>query len=258
VDWVEREVNTYLSLHEADPELIVVDVGATVANALAQSMITGSEVDPILRQIEPFLRTSEELSALIEPPSEGVLRAIRDKLRGRRRDRTRLRISQGAAGVLTLLLAVAIVLAALLYNQRNTARSRELAGFAGSQLQDDPSLSVVLAYQAAQTQQTTEAVNALRQSLEQSPDHAILSYGAPGFFADHDHKVFHADYSPDGGHALTATYGGEVRIWELPSGRSEKLMAGTLYNPIDPTPKGKVAFSPNGKNVVTASSDGTV
>jgi len=103
--------------------------------------------------------------------------------------------------------------------QSNTARSRELADFAVSLLQNDPSLSVVLAYQAARTQQTTEAVNALRQSLEQSPDRAFLSYGAPGFFPDHDDQVFYADYSLDGRRALTATHGGEVRIWELPSGR---------------------------------------
>jgi hypothetical protein len=259
VDWVEREVDTYLKLHEADPELIVVDFGATVANALTPSMITGSEIDPILRQIEPFLRTSEELSALIEPPSDGVLRAIRDKLRGRRRDRTRLRVFEVAAVVLFTLLVAASVFAVLFWFQSKTARSRELAASALSQLQNDPSLSTVLAYQAAQTHQTTEAVSALRQSLEESPDRAILTYGAPGFFADHDHQVFHADYSPDGRRALTATYGGEVRIWELSSGRVEaKLMAGTLFNTNDPTPKGKVAFSPNGKNVVTASNDGTV
>jgi WD40 repeat protein len=109
-------------------------------------------------------------------------------------------------------------------------------------LHDDPSLSVVLAYQAGMTKLTPEAVSALRQSLGESRERAVLG---------HQMNVFFASYSRDGTLALTATRGGEVLIWEMPTGGLEATMkVGRKPNTVN--------FSPDGKHVVTGEEDGTV
>ena len=79
-DWVQEEVDQYLASHESDPKIIPVDFGETIANS-------SPAANSILGRIENFVRIPEALPALVEPPSQGVLDAIRGKLDGRRRDR---------------------------------------------------------------------------------------------------------------------------------------------------------------------------
>jgi hypothetical protein len=104
IDWVSKEIETYLSSHPDDPKVLLIDFGDIVAGELAKPVgIRGAE--QILSQLRPYLRQAEELSALSKAPSGDVLACIRANLAGRRRDRSRLRFFQAIAGVLSCLLS---------------------------------------------------------------------------------------------------------------------------------------------------------
>lgn len=107
LDWVEREIETYLRTHEADPKLIVVDICGVVEVALADPQLAAGPAYPILRYLEPFVRLREPNDALQKPPSDKVLAAIRRNLDGRRRERTRLRFFEAVAVFLLLLVGIA-------------------------------------------------------------------------------------------------------------------------------------------------------
>jgi WD40 repeat protein len=140
VDWIEREIDTYLTSHADDPKVILVDFGAAVADACARSAPSGMQLHPILSQLAPFLRISEALPALTTPPSEEVLSAIRKKLDGRRRDRTRMWVFEGIAAVLFVLLIITTVLGFLSETRRQAAetRSAQLLGARAQQLLQQP------------------------------------------------------------------------------------------------------------------------
>ena len=106
VDWIEREIETYLASHQ-DPKLMLVDFGATVENALASTPQPDGPPNPIFHKIQAFLRISQSLIDLEKPPSEEVLAAVRRNLDGRRRDRNRLWFFEGVAGILAALLLLA-------------------------------------------------------------------------------------------------------------------------------------------------------
>jgi WD40 repeat protein len=125
-DWVEREIETYLTSHQADPKVILVDFGMTVANALGASGTFAATPNPILPMLEPFLRIPEELPALALGPSELVLDAVRRNLSGRRRDRTRLRFFQGAAFILAALLVTVTALGIANERSRKYTEARRL------------------------------------------------------------------------------------------------------------------------------------
>jgi tetratricopeptide (TPR) repeat protein len=110
VDWIEKEIQTFLNAHQSDPKVILVDFGNVVADELARYGPTEAPDNQILKQLAPYLRLSEPLGALALPPSGDVLAAVRQKLDGRRRDRTRLWFFEAASAVLTLLLILATVL----------------------------------------------------------------------------------------------------------------------------------------------------
>lgn len=126
VDWVKQEIEAYLSSHERAPQLILVDVGSIITDALAQPLPLGGRPHPILSQLEPFVRITEDTSALTELPSEEVLSAIRRSLDGRRRDQTRLRLFQVVAIVLACLLIVTAALTIAKEQERKHAESRRL------------------------------------------------------------------------------------------------------------------------------------
>jgi len=121
VDWVEREIDTYLSSHAADPKLILVDFGGTIETAMASQDAYAPGANPILGQLAPFLRIQEEMLALSQTPSEQVLDAVRRNLKGRRRDRNRLRFFETAAAILVLLLLAAVTLGLVAWQQKNLA-----------------------------------------------------------------------------------------------------------------------------------------
>src|SRR5262249_27111815 len=122
------------------------------------------------------------------------------------------------------------------------ATSRALAATSIAQLAVDPEISVALASEAYSTTPTTEAEEALRQSLLES--HAYLT------IPQHKGRITRAAFSPDGKLVVVAT-GDSANIWDLAAGS----VIAELHGHSGPVVG--AAFSPNGKLVVTASDDKT-
>jgi hypothetical protein len=166
-DWVEHELATYLSSHEADPKVILVDFGQTVENALL-TRSGDAPPQPMLREVEPFLRISEALEGLARPPSDPVLDAVQRNLDGRRRDRTRLRFFQGTAAVLAGLLAVVVALGLANERARKYAEARRLVVEARASLASPPAtqLAIAQARGALKMSDSSEARDLARQVID--------------------------------------------------------------------------------------------
>lgn len=132
--------------------------------------------------------------------------------------------------------------------QRRIASSRELASSAAEQLTSDPESSVLLAVEAYTLAPTSQAADALRQSLLESRIKASVTghaQGEPG-----------AAFHPQGRLAATAREGRAVIVWEVETGRT----VATLNAPNVTAGSAQLLrprFSPDGKYVVAISSDST-
>jgi WD40 repeat protein len=128
---------------------------------------------------------------------------------------------------------------------RNAAesRSRELAAASIGQLSADPELSLILATQAMDVAQTSQATDALRQAFTESRVRATLrGFGGP---------VETVRFAPHGDRVLAASSDGTGRIWD-PSSSSKPIVLSGHRDLID-----SAVFSNDGSLVVTASFDGT-
>jgi hypothetical protein len=76
VDWVEREIDTYLQTHEHDPKLLVVDFGGVISQALLSQRANGDRLQPIIGRVEPFIRELQDAAALTASPSGQVVDII--------------------------------------------------------------------------------------------------------------------------------------------------------------------------------------
>jgi len=139
--------------------------------------------------------------------------------------------------------AAAATSEALAVAQQQLSRSRELAAMAINQLEVDPELSLLLAAEAAETQYTVQAEDALRQALA-SPWRATLR--------GHTSDVISAAYSPDGRWIVTASEDKTARVWEAESGQQKMVLRGHTDDVLS------AAYSPDGQWIVTTSWDGTV
>lgn len=120
IDWVSREIDAYLDSHTGEPAIVVVTFG----NPVRENFQGDSVEPPFLAKLRPFLRLDENDAALSAAPSDAVIAAIRNKLRGRRRDRNRLRFFEGTAAALTILLVIAGIAIRLEVLQRRVAETR--------------------------------------------------------------------------------------------------------------------------------------
>jgi len=221
-----------------------IDFGGTIEKELP------ALTSPIVGKVEPFLRIPESLSALEAPPSDEVLASIRKKLDGRRRDRTRIRFFQMAAGVLTILLIAAVIAAGFAWIKQREAIANELRALAAlskATLPTNPTLATKLALAAWPRSgaewrpKVKEAVEALSAAVVDLRERKILR--------GDDGNVLSAALSPDGAHVVTAS-AHTARLWDTKTGVSIVLSGHTdLVR--------SVAFSPDGARVVTASFDDT-
>jgi hypothetical protein len=146
-DWVRNELRTYLASHTADPKVIVADVDGTVEMALATADIPAGSILPLVR---PFVRIHSDDKTSRDAHLALVIDAVKRSLRGRRRDRSRLRVFQVITGVLGALLVSAVVLGMARERQRLSAESRRLVTEARSALvSPSATQSAVLAARAA-------------------------------------------------------------------------------------------------------------
>jgi WD40 repeat protein len=246
-DWVEQEVKAYLESHVSDRKVIPIDFGGTIANGPSS---TGNR---ILLQVKNFLRVAEPLSALVEPPSEAVLGAIRAKLDGRRRDRRRVHFFAVTASVLAVLLVLAVVLGYIAWTQQKASLANETRALAAlsdtAAKQGKPVDAVELALAAwprkgdDRRPQTKSDITALNVAL--SEDHERIR------FAEHSGAVRSVFFSPDGMRVVTASDDKTARIWDARTGASLSNLLG------HEKAVRSAAFSPDGKLIVTASDDGT-
>jgi WD40 repeat protein len=124
----------------------------------------------------------------------------------------------------------------------SSAKSRELASAAITDLDDDPERSVLLALQAEATTHTDEAENALHRSILASRTRLILH---------HDGQVWSVVFSPDGKRIGTASQDKTAKIWDAATGRLLLTLSGHTDS------VNGIVFSPDGKRIATTSDDHT-
>lgn len=147
VDWVDREIDAYLSSHTNNAKLLVIDFAGTKVRS----------DHPIRQKVAHFLYLSQTDSSLTDPPSEQVLSAALGQLRNRRRDAFRMRIFEGIAAAMASLAIIASIAAFGFLLERNTADlnarrslARLLAIESGFQGVDYPQRGLLLAVASAQ------------------------------------------------------------------------------------------------------------
>jgi WD40 repeat protein len=166
---------------------------------------------------------------------------------GRDAQRSRLRTIV-ALTLVALAVSVALGVVALIsrneaIDQRDQARSRELAASAVAQLEVDPERSLLLALEAEEIANSGPADDALRRALVSSHVRAVM----PG----HRRSIASVDLSRDGERVVTASRDHTARIFDTASGRPLRVLRGHRR------PVANASFSPDGRRVVTASDDGT-
>ena len=148
-------------------------------------------------------------------------------------------------------LAVSVVLGVLALiarneavDQRDQARSREVAARAIAQLDVDPERSMLLALAALEIAPSEAADDALRRALMVSDIRAVMPGRRGG--------VFDIAVSPDGSRVVTAGGNAVAQVFDLRAGgRAVRKLRGHR------APISTVDLSPDGRHVVTAGDDGT-
>jgi WD40 repeat protein len=132
--------------------------------------------------------------------------------------------------------------------QKNVAQSRELAGTAIKQVSNDPELSILLARAAVEKTYLSEgtvtesAAEALHTTIQAFRKKSSPSFGSDSFV------LSEAAFTLDGTRLAGIGGDGAIRIWDN-SGNVIKTLTSTVK------PAYPITFSPDGKSLVSASSD---
>ncbi len=184
--------------------------------------------------------------------SQQKRKADREKAETARR--TQLVRAYLIAGLSVLALVVVSVLAAWGIWQKNRAEAaktesfaRELAANAINNLDNDPELSILLAWEGVKQSFSSPtgvlpvATRALRRTVQSSRLRLTLD--------GHRTNLLDLAFSPDGAQIATAAADRTAKIWDASSGKELFTLYGhTAYVQ-------SVAFSPDGKRIATASGD---
>lgn len=207
-DWVLAEIDAYLATHTGtERRVIPIDFGASLAGGAASSAIA--------QRLRDVIRIDDPLDALSAPPSSAVLEAIERQFLKRRRETTRLRVFQGIAAVVSLLVVIAGAAAwqayrALQEAQRNlasnyvtAARARLAAG-----LRDEA------AALAAESLRHADSTAARRLIVENPPLDLSDARAIDAIYA------YTMDFDPRHGLLALAGNQGELMLLDPASGRS--------------------------------------
>jgi WD40 repeat protein len=277
IDWIEKEIETYLSSHD-DPKVILIDFGATIANALASPGPHNTSHNPLLDRLLPYLRISEDLAALAKPPSENVLGAVRRNLDGRRRDRNRLWFFEGVATVLAILFLVAgglYLYADKSLKQAQLSQSQFLAD-QSSRATDGGNAEIGLLLASAalpngdkdypiERPVSADALLALYKATQSVRETATFFHDpitsenktqTPPQMAkesDFNNEVYKAEFSPNSSHLLTVAENGTARLWDV---ASRTFI--TVYSSPNRDYPFDADFSPDGNRIAIGVTDGSI
>lgn len=224
---------------------------------------------------------SPALVALVDA-SKSAREKLAMRLASEKRLRARQRYFALGIGALALVL---LALGYFAFQQRQVARSRELANRALAQLNQDPEVAMLIAREALAAADTTEAQDAMRQALVQSHVRRVLpvhrgavwsaAYSPNGLsvvtasadntarivkwsgnelvveLVGHTGAVRDAQFSPDNSLVVTASEDGTARIWDAVTGALRRELRGHI------AAVRRASFSPDNQFVVTASEDNT-
>ncbi|MEH0541762.1 helix-turn-helix domain-containing protein [Streptomyces sp. B21-105] len=185
------------------------------------------------------------------PVEADFLRASdREEELRRRLSRRRVRQQRMGVVVLTVLLALALLAGATVFEQRTsadeqrrTALSQAMAARSAQLAFGQPEASMLLAEAAYRTSRTTEARSAL------------LSTQAGAFagrLTGHHKAVNSVVFGPGRRLLASASSDGTVRLWDVAARRAVGVLAGH-HGPVR-----SVSFSPDGRTLASAGSDGTI
>ncbi|MDQ2984062.1 MAG: hypothetical protein M3R70_09090, partial [Actinomycetota bacterium] len=156
------------------------------------------------------------------------------------RERRRARIFRAVALVAIACAVLAAILGLFTWRQKQTARSKALAGQALANLAVDPAKSIDEALQALRVKRTQDAADALRRAVSESRERQILNVKGG--------TVNGLAVSPDGRLIATAGEDAKAKLWERKTGRLVRTLAQTgAVN--------AVSFSADGRFLATANND---
>jgi WD40 repeat protein len=168
-------------------------------------------------------------------------RSVHDAERRRRRA-----FAVATAALVGLVLVTAIAVFALVERshsraQAQRAHARELAAAASSLLDVDPQRSISLAMQAAQLERGSHEEDVLRDALLAARQRAVLHANGP---------VRIARFDPVGGHVVTGSKDGKVRVYGVGSSTPERILD-------QGGPVTAATYSDDGRLILAAGRDGT-
>jgi WD40 repeat protein len=167
-------------------------------------------------------------------------RSLHDAERRRRRA-----FGVATAALVSLVLVAAIAVFALVERshsraQAQRARARELAAAASSFLDVNPQTSIKLAMQAAQLERGGHEEEVLRDALRAALQREVLHANGP---------VRIAHFDPPGGHIVTGSEDGKVRVYRVGSSTPERIL--DLGGPVT-----AATYSDDGRLILAGGRDG--
>jgi WD40 repeat protein/transcriptional regulator with XRE-family HTH domain len=222
--------------------------GARLAQAHEWASSHAEEMNALEREfLQASIESSERELAEKEAQRQRELnfekQRTEEQIRAAKQLRRRALFLSGA-----LIIAAVLAITALVFNQRSNEQarlsaSRELAAASISNLSVDPERSILLALEAVSKEDTSEAEDALHQSILNSRVRMTLK--------GHTGEITNVAVSPDGNRISTSSTDGTAIIWDAKTGKEILTLRGHSDVVVS------IAFSPDGSQVVTCSRDKT-
>jgi WD40 repeat protein len=242
-----------------DADLAWRDAHTRLANRAQEWLASGRDASFLLRGSD--LRSAEawydDKANHKQAPTDLQYSYIAASRRAASRRQRALLGGVAAALVVALVLgAVALVQRGAAVNNEHIAQSRQLAADGAASLASDPDLTALFSLQALRVHYTPQAEDALRQAAPQMQLLRTFTTGSP---------VGTVAYSPAGTEVVAGSQDGTATIWRTATGQLLRVLRepavgglGSQNFSLAGNSITSASFSPDGREVVTASDDTTV